>query len=402
MADITNVLLSLMGGGLAANPPQTMPSPIPFITGGFSGGSLPPVGGLTDFRIPGISGGDFTMPGVGAVPSAFSIPGVINFGDPRESSKDDKDFKGAQLGKKRQPGSGGPAPEAVPAEYRPIVEAAAKTYGVDPALIAAQIKQESSWNPNAINPSSGAAGLGQFMPATAQQYKVDPLNPQSAIYGVARYMADLLQRYGGNEREALAAYNGGQGAVNRLRAGAPYQETAQYLAAVQANLQQYRNQNQQLAMQQLSAVAPSPEGYVFPVVGYRGNVALHHGSVAGGSDIMAPAGSPVVAMRGGTVTAAGSGGPGGNWVQIQGDDGLAYYYAHFQAPAAVRQGQQVQAGQQIGAVGNTGNAASTPPHLHIGIGPSIVSGVGPTGGTGGDFNAVQLLRGALQYAASRQ
>lgn len=141
---------------------------------------------------------------------------------------------------------------------------------------------------------------------------------------------------------------------------------------------------------------PNADGYAFPVQGYQGKIELHHGSNRGGSDIFAPRGTPVMAMRGGTVVDAGSSDVGGNNVLIQGDDNLMYYYAHMDQLPLVQTGQKVEAGQQLGGVGDSGNAKGTGPHLHIGIGPSIVNGVGPAGGTGGDFDAVGLLNQVLQ------
>lgn len=147
------------------------------------------------------------------------------------------------------------------------------------------------------------------------------------------------------------------------------------------------------------ATAQRRSPYVFPVAGYRGKVENHWGEVHGGSDIFATEGTPVMAMRGGRVVSAGfgsvGGSVGGNNVTIQGDDGLTYYYAHMKDAPSVKAGDVVGAGQQIGAVGRTGNADKTGPHLHIGIGPSIVNGADKYGGTGGDFDAVTMLSSAL-------
>lgn len=167
----------------------------------------------------------------------------------------------------------------------------------------------------------------------------------------------------------------------------------------------------QAALQSQQALQPSPaaqtvirgnaragavtsSGYSFPVLGYQGQVALHHGSVRGGSDIFAPEGTPVVAMRGGTVISARYDNTGGNTVFVQGDDGNQYYYAHLRDGPLVGPGR-VETGQPLGFVGQTGNARGTGAHLHIGIGPAISNGVGPYGGTGGEFDAVGLLQRAL-------
>lgn len=126
---------------------------------------------------------------------------------------------------------------------------------------------------------------------------------------------------------------------------------------------------------------------VFPVVGYRGSIDPHWGSSHAAADLFAPRGTPVVAMRDGVAT-AGTDPVGGNWVLIQGDDGLLYYYAHLDRPG--RSGR-VRAGEVIGYVGDSGNARGTGPHLHIGIGHTITSGTGPNGG-GGDIDVTSLLR----------
>src|SRR5215471_4316434 len=145
------------------------------------------------------------------------------------------------------------------------------------------------------------------------------------------------------------------------------------------------------------STAPQTQGQgqtVFPVQGYQGDIADHWGSVKGGSDIMAPRGTPVVAMRGGKVVESGWNDVGGNSVLIQADDGNQYYYAHLDSAPQVQVGQNVTAGTYLGPVGNTGDAKGGPTHLHIGIGPSILLGADKYGGTGGDFDAVDLLRQA--------
>jgi hypothetical protein len=87
-----------------------------------------------------------------------------------------------------------------------------------------------------------------------------------------------------------------------------------------------------------------------------------------GIDIFADRGTPIHAITGGTVVQGFDGGKlGGVVVRIQGDDGRYYYYAHLQEGSVdhLEVGERVNAGQVIGAVGNTGNAATTPSHLHF-------------------------------------
>jgi soluble lytic murein transglycosylase-like protein len=132
--------------------------------------------------------------------------------------------------------------QGLPAEaqqYLPQVQQAAARYGVDPALIEAVIQQESGWNPQATS-SSGAAGLMQLMPATARGLGVsDPYDPSQSIDAGARYLRGQLDRYHGDVRLALAAYNAGPGAVAQYGGVPPYPETQNYVAAVLQNMQRF-------------------------------------------------------------------------------------------------------------------------------------------------------------------
>lgn len=83
-----------------------------------------------------------------------------------------------------------------------------------------------------------------------------------------------------------------------------------------------------------------------------------------GSDVFAPFGSPAFAVVDGVIDKQSNGGLGGLAVWLRGDDGTRYYYAH-NASNVAQVGQRVQAGQVIAYVGNTGNAATTPPHIHF-------------------------------------
>jgi hypothetical protein len=87
-----------------------------------------------------------------------------------------------------------------------------------------------------------------------------------------------------------------------------------------------------------------------------------------GIDIFADSGTPIHAITGGTIVQGFDGGNlGGVVVRIQGDDGRYYYYAHLKEGSTdhLEVGQRINAGEVIGGVGNTGNAATTPAHLHF-------------------------------------
>lgn len=110
-----------------------------------------------------------------------------------------------------------------------ILESTAKKFGIEPGLLKAVAKVESDFNPFAVS-KSGAMGLMQLMPGTAASLGVEnPFNAMENIEGGARYLKSLMDRYGGDARLALAAYNAGPGAVDRHGGVPPYSETTSYL-----------------------------------------------------------------------------------------------------------------------------------------------------------------------------
>jgi soluble lytic murein transglycosylase-like protein len=133
-------------------------------------------------------------------------------------------------------GSGSPTPFAAE------IDAAAQKYGVDPALLRGLIKQESNFNPQAGS-HAGAQGLMQLMPATARALGCsNPWDPAQNIDAGTRYLKQQLDRFGGDVRLALAAYNAGPGAVQRHGGIPPYAETQNYVQKVMANAEEYRRQ----------------------------------------------------------------------------------------------------------------------------------------------------------------
>jgi soluble lytic murein transglycosylase-like protein len=110
----------------------------------------------------------------------------------------------------------------------------ARQYAIDEHLVQAIITVESNFNPYAVS-RAGAQGLMQLMPATAMRYNVDdPFDPRANVEGGVQYIKDLLQRYAGDVRWALAAYNAGEGAVARYGGIPPFPETRQYVKRVMA------------------------------------------------------------------------------------------------------------------------------------------------------------------------
>lgn len=128
--------------------------------------------------------------------------------------------------------------------YDATIKAAAQQYNVPWQLLAAQLQQESDFDPNAVS-SAGAEGIAQFMPATAAAYGLsNPFDPTASIYAEANYLSDLYNQFG-SWSAALAAYNWGPGNLNDALAmngnnfqqalsTAPY-ETQNYVATITGN-----------------------------------------------------------------------------------------------------------------------------------------------------------------------
>jgi soluble lytic murein transglycosylase-like protein len=112
------------------------------------------------------------------------------------------------------------------------VREAAEKYNLRPELINAVIRAESNFEVQAVS-SAGAQGLMQLMPATAKELGVNnPFDIEQNIDGGAKYLRMMLDRFGGNVRHALAAYNAGPGTVSKYGGRVPYPETHQYVQRV--------------------------------------------------------------------------------------------------------------------------------------------------------------------------
>ncbi|MBE3578237.1 MAG: lytic transglycosylase domain-containing protein [Limnochordales bacterium] len=148
-----------------------------------------------------------------------------------------------------------------PLTYAEVVDRYAREYSIDPFLIMAMIRVESSFKPQSISPR-GAVGLMQVMPATAQDMaarigieEFDPehdlLEPETNIRIGVCYLADLVREFGPRTAVVLAAYNAGRGTVRRWLeqeiwdgdpgglARVPYDETRRYVARVLTTVRWY-------------------------------------------------------------------------------------------------------------------------------------------------------------------
>ena len=111
---------------------------------------------------------------------------------------------------------------AIPSQYQGIVNQAAAGTGLPASVVAAQINEESGFNPNAVSPT-GAQGMFQFEPSTYASYgSGSPDNPSDEVQAYIKYMNTLLKQEGGSVYKALEAYNAGPA---NLSAGAGYAST---------------------------------------------------------------------------------------------------------------------------------------------------------------------------------
>ena len=118
--------------------------------------------------------------------------------------------------------------------YAELIASAAEAHGVNPLLVQALIQVESNYQPRARS-SRGAMGLMQIMPATAREYRVrNAYDPKSNIDAGIRKLKGLLEKFGSDVTLALAAYNAGEGAVQKYNGIPPYRETQNYVSRILA------------------------------------------------------------------------------------------------------------------------------------------------------------------------
>jgi SLT domain-containing protein len=132
--------------------------------------------------------------------------------------------------------TGATVPLAGEALIADSITRAAQRYNLPEKLIASVIQAESNFQVDAVSPA-GAQGLMQLMPATARELGVDdPFDVRQNIDGGASYLRSMLDRFGGDVRLALAAYNAGPGTVEKYNGNVPYRETQNYIERVLRNI----------------------------------------------------------------------------------------------------------------------------------------------------------------------
>lgn len=158
-------------------------------------------------------------------PPAFTKPLKVTFGGKSAALMNIKPWRPPSASSRRL--------EQNRSQFAGLIEDAAQRHGLDPALLHAVIRAESSYNPEAVS-HKGAIGLMQLMPATAARYGVqDPYNPMENIHGGARYLSDLIEMFQSDITLAVAAYNAGEN--NVIKYGhriPPFHETQDYVTRV--------------------------------------------------------------------------------------------------------------------------------------------------------------------------
>lgn len=125
--------------------------------------------------------------------------------------------------------------------YNPIILEAANLHDVDLNMVKAIIMAESGYNVKRVS-RRGARGLMQLMPGTAKSLGVkDVFNPEENIYAGVKYFKSLLDRFNGDEKLALAAYNAGARNVHKYNGVPPFKETKRYIKKVLAYQSFYKH-----------------------------------------------------------------------------------------------------------------------------------------------------------------
>lgn len=122
-----------------------------------------------------------------------------------------------------------------------LVHDAAVKYGLPPKFVESVARVESAMKPGAVSPK-GAIGIMQLMPATARALEADPTDTAQNIEAGTRLLRDLLLKYNNDAVKALAAYNAGEGAVDRYNGWPPFAETQSYVDKV---IKQYQKSERQ-------------------------------------------------------------------------------------------------------------------------------------------------------------
>lgn len=300
---------------------------------------------------------------------------------------------------------GGLRPGSVPNGWEGAVQAAGQAAGIDPAVIAAQLEAESSWNPNAVGRMTRygtAKGMAQFIDDTWAAYgSGSPFDPLNAIAAQGKYMGELLQsvtplaQSSGQQPLvlALAAYNAGPGDVAKFGGIPPYKETKEYVPKILGLAQTKYSGTCQ------PAAAPVPTGaggWTNPLPGanFTSEYGPRWGTWHAGIDLSTPGkgtSSTVLAATTMVIETAGCTGDGYGCSVTGRDPSTGYLmrYGHMaKGSITVTVGQTVTAGTPLGTEGATGYVTGV--HLHFEI-YSPGAPVNAYHSTGMDIDPVPIL-----------
>lgn len=309
------------------------------------------------------------------------------------------------------------SPVEIPEQYKDAVSKAAETASLPESVVAAQINQESGWNPNAVSPA-GARGIAQFMPGTWGEYGKgkDPFDALAGIDALGRYMADLrgmVSEIATNETElvkfTLASYNAGPGNVLASGGVPPIAETQDYVRKILTAAQVSFDEN---CAAPVPNVELGPEGWVSPMPGAR----LTSGYGPRPCPLFSCNGMPFLLYHEGIDLAGGDSeyfyaptkmkityvgtGPGdplwGSYgeyiyaVQVDPPNLVFEFHEAAQGSLRVKTGDTVEGGTALGKPGATGNSSGE--HVHFQINEPGTDVTGPTIQNGKSLDPLPFLR----------
>lgn len=243
---------------------------------------------------------------------------------------------------------GSPRSDLAGMPFAGLIQDAAEAHGLDPALVAAVVEQESAFQVQAVSPA-GAMGLMQIVPGTAAELGLlEPFDAAANLDAGSEYLAWLIDRYGGVEL-ALAAYNAGPGRVDACQCIPNNGETPGYVARVMAAAVRYRSADN-------SPILPYGPGVTPVLTDDNPNPIPFKGQ-----DWATPCGTPLYAPISGVVTTVGFDGYqgrfGSNNSYIIFDDGAGTEVILLHGRYVATAGQSVERGRTlIGYEASIGNS----------------------------------------------